>query len=151
MQLGPFDPLALPPFDIMGRGGNSKRHGGRRAGGSSPDADEGEAEGSAEEAASVTWVVGQLATAWDEDKTVRARARTTKALTRWPAPKSKGIPSMKAIDLCCDPLYHIAKLWCPLFTQPKSPPVPLLRAEALRSKTVFFHSLCIIDTLYMII
>ncbi|CAE7194949.1 unnamed protein product [Symbiodinium sp. CCMP2592] len=131
----------------MGRGG------GRRAEAEEPpavpDGDESAQgdEGSAEEPeeVEVAWVVGQLATVWDEDKAIRARARATKMLTRWPAPKSKGIPSMKAINLCCDPLYHLAKRWCPLFKEPKSPPVPLLRAEAPRCKTcfrIFFASCC---------
>ena len=83
----------------------------------------------------VEWVLGTLATAWEGDNTIRCRGRNTQSITRWASPKTRGIPSMKNIDLCCDPLLHIATHWCPIMKEPKSPPVPLLRAEAGVSKS----------------
>ena len=49
---------------------------------------------------------------------------------------------MKAIQLCADPLYHLAKLWCPMVSEAKSPPVPVIRAEASSLMYLRNSSLC---------
>ena len=87
-------------------------------------------DGAQSEGISVEWETGSLARLWEEDRVLRARGRETKALTKWSNPKVRGIPSMKAINLNAELLLHVARVWCPLVPQAKSPPIPLLRKEA---------------------
>ena len=86
----------------------------------------------------IEWHLGCLAKAWEKDDVLRSRGRANDCLTRWLSPKTKGIPSMRAITLNSDALVHLAKLWCPLMPFAKSPPIPLLRAEAPESKLYEF-------------
>ena len=88
----------------------------------------------------IEWIVGSLATAWEKDDVLRSRGRANDCLSRWLSPKTKGIPGMQAITLNIDALLHIAKLWCPLMPFAKSPPIPLLRAEAHEFKVVNWKS-----------
>ena len=78
----------------------------------------------------VDWQLGLLSKDWEGDDVIRARGRNTKALTRWPTPQTKGVPSIKAIQYNADALLHLARRWCPLLSTAKSPPIPLIRAEA---------------------
>ena len=78
----------------------------------------------------IAWQVGLLAKEWENDDVIRARARNSQALTRWPSAKTKGVPSLRAIQLNADSLLHLARRWCPLVETAKSPPIPLIRAEA---------------------
>ena len=87
----------------------------------------------------VEWEVGCLATLWEQDDVIRARGRQNLSLTRWPNPKCKGIPSMKSIHLNSEALLHIATRWCKLLPHAKSPPVPLLSAEACHLTTHMFE------------
>ena len=120
---------------VMARGANAKAKPGEGKKPSAPACSDEKPEERLQEEGSVGdvvhWMVGSLAEKWDQDAVIRARMRVSHCVTRWPTAKTKGIPSIKAIDLCCDPLCYIARLWCPLVKQPKAPPVPVLRAEAV--------------------
>ena len=105
-----------------------------------------------EDSDEITWVLGELAKSWERDDVIRGRARSTGCLTKWLSPKTKGIASMRAIDLNCDPLLLIARKWCPLCKQAKCPPVPLLKAEARCSNyhiCTFLSCLCVYACMYM--
>ena len=81
--------------------------------------------------APIQWEVGKLAKCWEESSVLRAIGRESKSLTRWPSAKQKGIASMHAISMNGDSLFSLANRWCPFSNVAKSPPIPLLRAEAL--------------------
>ena len=80
----------------------------------------------------VEWTVGTVAQTWEKDHVLRARSRQSKELSRWPSNKTKGIPSMQAMQLNGDALHHLALAWCPLFSEAKSPSIPVIRAEVSR-------------------
>ena len=104
----------------MGKGsGNQKRSASRQ--------DEPEPEATASD--QVQWQVGDLAKDWENCSVLRSRGREFKAITRWPSAKQQCIPSMHAIQLNGDVLYHLAKHWCARVSTPKSPPIPVIRAE----------------------
>ena len=79
---------------------------------------------------SVDWEIGLLGAEWEANAVVRSRARASGCMTKWMSPKTKGVASTSAMHLNADLLLGVARLWCPCLTYAKSPPIPLLRAEA---------------------
>ncbi|CAE7241891.1 unnamed protein product [Symbiodinium microadriaticum] len=77
----------------------------------------------------VYWTNHAVAEAWEKSPILRKRGRETKQLTRWPAAKTKGIPSMQAIHLNGDALLILAKKWCPLVPMAKTPTIEVLTTE----------------------
>ncbi|CAE6950792.1 unnamed protein product [Symbiodinium sp. CCMP2592] len=77
----------------------------------------------------VYWTNYVVAEAWEKSTILRKRGRETKQLTRWPAAKTKGIPSMQAIHLNGDALLILAKRWCPLVPMAKTPTIEVLQTE----------------------
>ena len=80
----------------------------------------------------VDWQVGQLAVAWEANSVIRARGRTSESLTKWMNSAARGIASMGALSLNPEVMLEVAVKWCPLLPFAKSPPIPLIRAEANR-------------------
>ena len=89
--------------------------------------------GDATEEAHLQWPVGDLAKDWEGNSVLRARGREFKSITRWPSAKQQCIASMHALQLNGDALFHLAKRWCAMVSVPKSPPIPLIRAEVHKS------------------
>ena len=97
------------------------------------------------QAPAVEWEVGKLAELWEADTCLRARARTSDCLTKWPSPKSKGVASMAALRLNGEVMVKIAQLWCPLLAHAKSPPIPVIRSEASNNSLKRLNNVCRIE------
>ena len=72
---------------------------------------------------------GSLATLLEVDKEVRDRMRLQGFFTRWPNPRTVGVPSVKAMSMNPAILEIVAGWWCPYHPSPKCLPIDLCRRE----------------------
>ena len=73
----------------------------------------------------------ELALAWEAETELRSGARMRGSLCAWPDPKLTGHPSLKACKLNACAIMHLARWWTAQKSEPKPPPIKLVRHEAL--------------------
>ena len=75
-------------------------------------------------------VAKELHKLWENEVLIRDRLRETKAMCKLEKPQLVGVPCMANVAINYKILIILADYWCPLQKEPKSCPVPFIRAQA---------------------